>query len=50
MRDGEDLAGTEEANVVDGGVVVEGLNDGLVLVSNSGVVDVDETVCRPGKE
>jgi hypothetical protein len=47
---GEDARGLQPGGVVDGGVVVDGLDDDLVLVGDARVVDVDEAVGRPGQE
>lgn len=47
---GENARGLQPGGVVDGGVVVDGLDDDLVLVGDARVVDVDEAVGRPGQE
>lgn len=44
-----DLGGAQEGGVVDG-AVVEGLDDNVVLVGYPGVVNIHETVGRPGKQ
>lgn len=51
MRDGEDLARRrKEGGVVHRGVVVKGLDNDFVFVSDACVVDIDEAVCRAGQK
>lgn len=50
MGEREDLGGRQPGGVVDGGVVVKGLQGDVVLVGDARVVDVDEAVGRAAEE
>lgn len=50
VGEGEDLGGRQPGGVVDGGVVVEGLQGDVVLVGDARVVDVDQAVGRAAEE
>lgn len=50
VRQGQHLGGGQERGMVDGGVVVEGLDGQVVLVRDARVVDVDEPVGRAAQQ
>ncbi len=40
----------EKSSIVDGGAMIDDLMQCILLLSNFGIVDVDETICAAGEQ